>query len=218
MYRVIATLAAGLLAVAMAPAGQACSIGRSYKAPTNLELAEQGEVIVIAEVSGQRAGEDAYENTVIARPTVLLKGEALPPSVDLPDSWLEEGTEMLATVSSPRELRSPNPDTLIGGCVRYLFAKGMQLVLFLHRDESGALTPFRSAFSRDAEDVENEDGLWVKAVREYAAISLLPQAQRQAQLQKRMLELQAQADDPDSLAIAEDMRIELEGAQPSLYD
>ncbi|PHR16936.1 MAG: hypothetical protein COA41_14310 [Sphingopyxis sp.] len=218
--RMVSRMAAALLAtvtVAASP-GHACSVVPSYKVPTNLELAEAADVIVIAEVTGERAGADEYDNRVVARPTVLLKGATLPPAVELAGAWLEKGAQMQATVSSPQELRAPNPDALIGGCVRYVFAPGMKLVLFLERDDSGALVPFRSAFSRDAEDVAGEDALWVKAVKEYAAISLLPAEQRKAQLRKRIVALQTETDDPDSLAIAADMQVELEGRRRPAYD
>ena len=63
-----------------------------------------------------------------------------------------------------------------------------------------------------------EDALWVKAVKEYAAISLLPAELRKAQLRKRIVALQAETDDPDSLAIAADMQVELEGSRRPAYD
>lgn len=192
-----------LLALPAAPAA-ACSVAAGYRVPTSLDLAASADTIVIAVVGRQRGA-------VVARPAVLLKGRALPGPILLRDSLLDVGLPQRATRSDPRELRAPHPETLSGSCVRYTFGEGMKLVLFLERDRAGRLVPRRSPFARDAEDVPHADALWVKAVREYAAISVAPPAARPARLRVRIAQLRTRRGDADAAAIARDMAIELGG-------
>jgi hypothetical protein len=217
MIRATLTLMLTVAGLASAAPAAACSVMRGYKVPTNLDLAIAGETIVLATVEGERKGKESWSGAVLAKPTLLIKGNALPDMVELEGVRLESNGQR-AQHSDPRELRRPNPDTQIGGCVRYTFARGMQLVLFLKRGEDGKLTPYRSAFSRDAEDVVGPHALWVRAVREYAAISALPESGRKARLEARIAELRATQDDPDAAAIADDLQIELSGERLQPYD
>lgn len=215
----------------------ACSLVPGHKVPTNMELATTADVIVVATVEDAREGAHFRDNMVLARPTLLVKGDVLPAMVELPGAilgptdeppetsdpavlraWRDEHGGWPARRSDPRELRQPNPDALTGGCVRYVFTKGMKLVVFLKRDETGKLVPYRSPFSRDAEDVPSEDALWVRAVREYAAIGALPKDERKAALRARSEALAAMAGDPDAQAIARDMQIELKGKRLPPFD
>jgi hypothetical protein len=91
-------------------------------------------------------------------------------------------------------------------------------ILFLKREPDGSLSPYRSSFSRDAEDVPSDDALWVKTVREYARISQQPAGARKAALKNRIGELSAMTDDPDAAAIAQDMEIELKGKRLPPFD
>jgi hypothetical protein len=180
-----------------------------YKVPTNLELAAKADVIVLAIVDGEQVAAEPWDRVVLATPTLLLKGTMLPRRVEVRGAGLSDSPSEVVN-SDPDELRRPNPGALIGGCVRYTFRRGMQLVLFLTRQEDGLLVPFRSSFSRDAEDVSGADALWVKAVREYAAISAFPRAQWAERLRDRGAELRA-IGDASSLAIGRDMDVERSG-------
>ncbi len=176
--------------------------------PTNLELAAVADTIVIAQVDGERKGKDIFDTSVLATPVTLLKGSTLPPRIELSSSYLSDGEMMFR--SDPRELRRPNPGALIGGCVRYIFPSDARLLLFLKRDDTGKLVPYRASFSRDAEDVGGTDALWVKAVREYVAIARLPVAERPGAMRRRIAGLRM-AGGADADAIAADMAIELSG-------
>lgn len=184
--------------------------------PTNLDLAAEAETIVVARVDGERTAADPFDGSVLATPVALLKGTVLPPRITITEAGLSDDPRMVYR-SAPRELRAPNEGALIGGCVRYVFAKGMQLVLFLHRDATGALVPFRSPFARDAEDVAGPDALWAKAVREYGRIGALPRRERRAALTARMAQLRATGNADDS-AIAADMAVELSGERTPSAD
>ncbi|RYD67851.1 MAG: hypothetical protein EOP58_02115 [Sphingomonadales bacterium] len=208
-------LVLGAMSFAAAPA-TACSMASGYKVPTNLELAIKGETIIIGEVIGERTGSNEWNHAVLVRPLTLLKGETLPDQVEIAGAAVAP-PQVPVTLSAPGELRAPNPDAMSGYCVRYHFTKGGKLLLFLARDEQSQLVPFRSAFSRDSEDVADEDALWVKAVREYAAISLLPPEDQRRAIKSRIAALQA-AGDSDSLAIARDLTIELSGKRRPPFD
>jgi hypothetical protein len=217
--RRIVVAALGLSAVSIANPSSACSMAPGYKVPTNLELAATADTIVISVVESAQAGE-GWSGVLFTKPITLIKGTALPAVVEVSGATIANNPRMsrMVVASAPRELRAPNPGAMIGGCVRYIFSKGMKLVLFLKRDESGKLVPIRSSFSRDAEDVVNENALWVKAVREYAAISLAPKREWKNELRKRIATLRASVGDDDAQAISDDMSIELSGKRRPSYD
>lgn len=208
-------LAAALLGTAPA---RGCSMVEGYKVPTNLELAAKAEAIVVAEIVADIPGRnDPGGGSLRLRPLSLLKGTVMPVEVILTRARLTVDPRFVVA-SNPRELRRPNPGALIGGCVRYMFGTGMKLVLFLVRNEKGELSPFRSAFSRDAEDVPDLDALWVKAVREYAAIGVLPKSGWKGALKARIALLRSHPADSDAAAIADDMAIELKGKRLPPFD
>jgi hypothetical protein len=202
--------ALAVVLVAGAAPALACTVGGDYRTPTNLDLAVAAEVIVIATVAGERAAGEFGPGAVFVVPTSVIKGPRLPAMLEIPDATLDDKLRRPATRSDPRELRKPNPDAMAGGCVRLSFTRGMKLVLFLKRDRDGVLQPYRSAFSRDAEDVSGDGALWVRAVQEYAAISFLPRYAYKRALKRRIAALRAAADQ-DSIAIADDLAIELAG-------
>lgn len=209
--------AVAAISLAVATPSFACSMASGYRVPTNLELAAAADTIVVATVENARSGDWVSDGVVMTRPTLLLKGEKLPPTVEIEGAILDNDFPRPATRSRQAELRKPNPDAMIGGCVRYVFAKDMKLVLFLKRDDQGRLAPYRSSFSRDAEDVQSDDALWVKAAREYGVISLRPRTEWKPLLKQRIAELTA-AGDPESLAIARDMKVELSGKRTPPVD
>lgn len=189
-------------ALAASPAG-ACSVVSTYRVPTNLELAERADTIVLGTVERQEGEGGAFDTAVVVRPTLLLKGAELPAEVRL-RGYLAKDVGRQATRSDPSELHRVNPDALSGGCNRYVFEPGMQLVLFLKRDAKGELRPTLPPFARAAEDVPGPDSPWVKAVRLYAEIAALPAGQRRAALAARRAALRASAD-PDSALLAADI-------------
>lgn len=206
------TLAA---AWAAAPA-DACSVDRSYRVPTNFELAESADTILLGTVERQEGEGSIFDTAVILRPTLLLKGAALPAEVRLGGRLAIPGARPV-TRSDPSELHRVNRDALSGGCNRYVFERGMQLVLFLQRDSKGELRPSLPPFARAAEDVPGPDALWVKAVRLYAGIAALPAGRRRAALAERRDALRASGD-PDSALLAADIDRQLETKRLPPFD
>lgn len=202
--------AALLLMVAAVPSvASACSVRSGFRAQTALDLAAQADAIVVATVTGGKSAPSVLDSAVFARPTLLIKGSSLPAAVEIASAYLADDPRMRFTVqiSDPRELRRVNAGAQTGGCVRYAFISGEQLLLFLRRDPSGELKPIRSAFARDAEDVAGPDALWVQAVREYARVAAAPRATWPDRLAVRAAELRRRGT-ADDLALAADMEIE----------
>ncbi len=199
-----------LTALLPAPA-MACSVVSSYRVPTNLELVERADTIVLATVerddpldTGGRDMPPSMRMGIIVRPTILLKGRELPGELRL-RAFLADNDRWAVVASDPRDLLNPNPGALTGGCVRYVFRQGMLLVLFLERDQAGRLQMAGYPFARSAEDVPSPDAPWVKAVRLYAEIAALPERERRAALTARRDALRAQTGDPDAALLAEDI-------------
>lgn len=193
-------VAAAAASLSASPAA-ACSVVSSYRVPTNFELAERADTILLGTVEREEGGSERSTGEVILRPTLLLKGSVLPSEVRL--RGYIPVRAMPATRSDPAELFRVNPDALSGGCNRYVFGRGMQLVLFLERDETGKLRPSLPPFARAAEDVSGPDALWVRAVRLYVEIAALPPKQRRAALITRREALRASGDPDDALIAAD---------------
>jgi len=207
--RSLAGAVAAALLVAAAPAA-ACSMPASYRPPSNLQLVESAEVIVLATVVDGHDGLEGIEpGGVIVRPTLLRKGDALPEEVRL-RGMVRTDPRSVLTRSDPRELFAPNGDALRGACSRYTFERGMMLLLFLQRGDDGQLHLASHSFSRNAEDVPSPDALWVRATRLYVEIAALPPAERRAALTARRDALRAQAGDPDAALLAAEIDRQLE--------
>lgn len=67
-----------------AASADARSVVPTYRVPTTLELAGRADTIVLGTVESQEGEEgDSWERAVVVRPTLLLKGAALPVEVRL---------------------------------------------------------------------------------------------------------------------------------------
>jgi hypothetical protein len=200
--------AAAALLLAAAPPAAACSVVDSYRVPTNLELTAQADMILLGTIERGEGEPDQspFSREIVVRPTLLLKGAALPAEVRINGYLSDDPRDVVA--SDPRDLLHPNPGAMFGGCVRYIFRRGMQVVLFLHRDMrngEGRLRLAGSPFARSAEDVPSPDAPWVKAVRIYAEIAALPEGQRRAALVAHRDALRARTGDADAALLAEDI-------------
>lgn len=195
-----------LAAILTAAPALACSPVPGYRVPTGLELAERADTVLVGTVIGERKNADGREGVVLVRPTLLLKGSALPPQVEL-WGWIAQKQEQV-TRSNPLELRQPNPDALSGGCTRYVFAKDMKLLLFFER-KAGKLVFASYPFARVSEDVPSDDSRWVQAMRTYISVAALPEGERRAALIAKRDALRARPGDADGAAIANDIDREL---------
>ena len=186
---------------------QACSVPASYRVPSTLQLVEESDAIVLARVVD--GGPAAYEpfarvggRNARLVPFAAIKGQYAGLRILFEDAVLElQSDEVRATPSDPRNLVDANPDTFAGSCNRYVFKPGMIVVAFLKRDGKDFVR-YAPAFSRALEDVPNENALWVKAVRMYAAIAEKPKAARRKEMQRQRDTLRFELDDPDARLLA----------------
>lgn len=163
----------------------ACSVVPDYRVPTNLELVEEAELVLLGRVVGEAKedGGDPWDSALLVEPIEAIKGET-PEGAGAAGTVAIGGVGLVpeersdfAVLSNPYELAQAHPLSYIGGCIRYMFPAGTTALFFLERDDSG--TGWRSAggpFSRWAEDVLTDDAPWLRLVRLYTRAAALPAA------------------------------------------
>ncbi len=207
---------AGLALLAAAPfPALACSLAPGYRVPTNLELVERADLILLGTVTeGDFEPDGTSQQMIAVEPVEALKG-AMPSSpIALPAMI---ATDADIQLSNPYELRDAHPQSLAGACVRYVFPRGSRVLFFLGRQD-GAWHEAGGPFSRWAEDVLTDDAPWLQAVRFYIDVAKLPEEDRPAALAARRSELGALGDDPVAQLLAADIDRQLAGANPPLRD
>jgi hypothetical protein len=188
----------------------ACSMPQTYRAPTNLELVQKAELVVLARVVDGPDDPFGPRAFVSLEPVKVLKGKLPGDPLRLTGSlkWNEHVVEPM-----PTPLALAHVSTGIGACVRLFYPKGGLIVAMFQRTEVTekhahpySMTPMFEAFARTSEDVESADGVWVKAVEAYAALLAGTDAAhlREAVLAKRAA-LLAKNDDLAAQAMAEDL-------------
>jgi hypothetical protein len=208
-----------VLALLAAPVpALACSPAAGYRVPTNLELADRANLILLGEVTGAAPGlaDDPFSAGIAVQPLTAVKG--LMPSGELvlhgmvlaaPDRPAE------AARSDPAELREAHPQSFTGACIRRVFPQGARVLFFLERRD-GEWVPAGGPFSRWAEDVADRDAPWVQLATLYAHASLLTAEERVALLEDQVDALQARPDSAEALAMAGDIERQLAGPNEPL--
>lgn len=205
--------AAGLVLFAAPLPALACSVAPGYRVPTNLELVERGELILLATVApGDVEPGSDEEPTIAIEPVTALKG-AMPSTPIALSAMIATGDEV--QLSNPYELKEAHPQSFAGACTRYAFPSGSRVLFFLDRDE-GQWRGAGGAFSRWAEDVLTDDAPWLQAVRFYIEVASLPADERLAALAARRDELGALGDDPVAQLVAADIGRQMEGPNAAL--
>jgi hypothetical protein len=202
-----------VLAVTAAPLpAAACSVAPGYRVPTNIELVEQADVILLGLVEDGDFEPDSTGQTMIqVQPVEALKGEFPTAPIALP-ATIATDTELV--LSNPYELQNAHPQSLAGACHRYVFPRGSRVLFFLDRQD-GSWQPAGGPFSRWAEDVLTDDAPWLQLVRFYAEIAGLPADERARALVARRAEWGAQ-DGPVAQLLAADVDRQLAGPNEPL--
>ncbi|RYD44986.1 MAG: hypothetical protein EOP63_03385 [Sphingomonadales bacterium] len=210
--RPIPLLAAVALFAAPLPAF-ACSVAPGYHVPTNLELVDDADLILLGTVTeGDFEPDSTPEQMIGVEPVAALKGTMPNAPIALPATIAADAD---AQLSNPYQLKDAHPQSLAGACVRYVFPRGSRVLFFLARQD-GAWHPAGGPFSRWAEDVLTDDAPWLQAVRFYIDIAKLPEEDRAAALAARRDELGALGDDPVAQLIAADIDRQLAGPNAPL--
>lgn len=210
----LAPLALTALALLAAPLpAAACSVAAGYRIPTNMELVESADLILLATVSeGEAASDDAAEPRIDIQPLAALKGEMPAEPLTL-TGMIATGADPL--LSNPYELREAHPQSFAGGCFRYEFPRGSRVLFFLSQRD-GHWGAAGGPFSRWAEDTLSDEAPWLQVVRLYAEAAGLPAADRAAYLTARRAEYGAEGNNPVAQLIAADIDRQLAGPNPPL--
>ncbi len=185
----------------------ACSPTPEAIFPTNFELVELADAIVIATAISDDDGSDSDGGSVTFRIDAALKGEGPPVFVD-------GFSRFEAAYSLPfDDLTGSTGDG--GSCVRNVFEHGKPYVLFLSRDSSGVWRRESWIGSRDAENYVGPDGLWTRAINLYLDVQTNPDRMAQREALVAMLpELErADASEADRI-LAADIRRHLAALSP----
>jgi hypothetical protein len=209
MFRFASALAAFALAALPVPA-LACSVASDYRVPTNLELAGQAQLILLAKVIGEEGGgEDAFGKAILVEPILALKGEMPAEPIAISGSQLSD--ERFLVLSNPYEFGEAHPLSYSGACIRRMFPLGTTALFFLEQRD-GQWMPSGDAFSRWAEDVPGEEAPWVKLTQIYITASRLSGEERKGVLEAERDMLREWKDDPVALLMAADIDRQLKGA------
>lgn len=161
---------AATLALGAGTAAKACSPAYGYVRPSNFELAQIADAIVVATpLSALPSGEDDHRSQrfVRLRVTESLKG-------DLAGEIEVGGLELGSTQrSDPEDIFFSHPEGHMGPCNRMTLAEGGSYLLFLG-SQDGRLGVLRFPFSRINEDYAGPDSAWSRAVRTYLDIQREP--------------------------------------------
>ncbi|AJA10210.1 Putative secreted protein [Sphingopyxis fribergensis] len=210
--RPLPLLAAAALFTAPLPA-LACSPAPGYRIPTNLELVEHADLILLGTVTDGDFEPDSTPQQMIAvEPVEALKGAMPSGPIALPATIATDADMQL---SNPYELKDAHPQSLAGACVRYVFPRGSRVLFFLDRQD-GAWHAAGGPFSRWAEDALTDDTPWLQAVRFYIEVARLPEEDRAAALTARRDELGILDDDPVAQLLAADIDRQLAGPNAPL--
>lgn len=200
--------AAALAVIALlAPAAaNACSTVPGYVRPSNFELVQGAEAIVIATpVRDRIAGDDAvFGESVTFKIQESLKGDL---SGEVEVARLQIGPTQ---PSDPDNIAWSHPEGHAGPCNRVTVSKDATYILFLDRFR-GQYHPGGGPFSRVVEDYAGEDALWTRTVRTYLALQRTdpPMAQIEKLAAMRAEILAKPAPTPHEKALADDIQAHL---------
>lgn len=184
---------------------QACTLSPDYRVPTTMQLVRSADAIVLARVRDfdvSPVGQSLIPETVLDVENVIAGSDA-PNQVRVRGGMPDESSRVRrgerARHSDPEELVHVNPDASFGYCNRYIFERGMLLLLFLDRGEDGSYSVINFPYARTLEDVPDANALWVRAVRFYASVAPLGRHQRRRAMERERDRLQATGDRLDAI-------------------
>ncbi|HEY5724087.1 MAG TPA: hypothetical protein VIT45_17395 [Allosphingosinicella sp.] len=150
---------ASLAALAASPAA-ACSLASDYVGPSNFEMVQIADAIVIATARREIKGEEDDTEVIFAIDSAV-KGTP-PPSITLSEARLGHPKP-----SNLDDLSRAHPESSAGMCNRYTFRKGGRYLLFLSRSPDRVWYDLGYPYTRTNEDYTGESDEWIRAVRRY---------------------------------------------------
>ena len=150
--------AAAAAAFALPAPADACSVTSDYVRPSNFELVQIADAVVVATAVRGLTQQD--ESKVDFRVDKKLKGAG-------PQTFRSESARLGPTsASNLDDLSTSHPEGHAGPCNRYSFRKNAAYLLFLTRDKDGSWRTAGYPFSRISEDYV-EQSVWARTVRRY---------------------------------------------------
>ncbi|HYD89250.1 MAG TPA: hypothetical protein VEA80_17360 [Vitreimonas sp.] len=182
MFRTLFGFAAAAAALC-SHAAQACSVTADYVAPSNFELVQIADAIVVATPQRRSVSwNDDDGPSVRFRVQQALKGET-PRDLTLPGTTIGQ-----VELGDANRLIGAHPDAHAGMCIRQTFRRGQPVLLFLARDAQGQWRQLGFPFARVNEDYFGPDALWPRTVRQYLAIQSEYEPMQELAALERLLE------------------------------
>jgi len=191
--------------VTAARSASACSVVGHYVRPTNFELVQMADAIVVASALAPTAGDQ--RRRVRFRTHESIKGHG-------PSEFSISGQLGKPVPSDPGELTEPNPEAYAGPCIRWTFAKGKSYVIFLKRDDDGQFSQLGYPFTRPSEDYFGPASLWVRTIKTYLDVQQrFPAMEQLAELERLMMSARS-SPKPDDRKFANDIADHLQSRSP----
>jgi hypothetical protein len=195
------------LAFSAAPApaaALACTVPAGYVPPTNFQLANDANLIVLGEVVGGGIGSPAEPDapSITVHPIVAFKG--LLPGTDFKLAGMNTSSETADSAGDPLAFGPPDPAQFDGSCIREVFPLHAQALFFLKR-ENGQWVPAGGPLSRWARDVKGLDAPWVQLASLYAQAAMQGPDDGRDLLEQQHEALLSRTDDPQAQAMAADI-------------
>jgi hypothetical protein len=196
--------AINVLFLLFAPAAIACSPFFGYVRPSNFELVQLADVIVVATAQDLgRSGEG-----VSFRVTKTLKGEA-PTNFEIHHLILGN-----ARRSDPSQIAEPNEEAYMGPCTRMTLAKGRSYIMFLERAKDGSFLQLGYPFTRVNEDYAGPKALWTQTIQTYVDLQRRFDAMEQLNQLESLMKSKAAERARDSKLLAADILDHLRSRSP----
>lgn len=197
-------LIAALSFIFTATPALACTVAQGYRVPTNFELIERADLVVLARVESQTSPDPAewFKPNVWLSPIRAIKGALPRTPLGLRGTVTNRGVPVLP---QPTALDQVHASTMWGACIRQVYAKDTLVIATFVKGKDGGYIQIAAPFSRAVEDVESENGLWVRTATLYATMQGRP-GERAAVIKAEVTRLEGLAGDPEAAAIAADLR------------
>lgn len=188
----------------------ACTVWEGYRIPTNIELLEDADLVVLGSVDPGPERCEKFGLREMCSPTVelrsqqQLKGEG-PPILTLAGRFSDRrgGAYELA----PTPLHTSHPSASWGACIRQAYADQSQVIAMFRRTADGQFRQMGEPFARAVEDIEGADSLWLLAATIYLEVieDTAEGEERRLAFEKLRDELRALDGDEGAHAIADDI-------------
>lgn len=208
------------LCVDLSPA-LACSAREGYRIPSNFELVQRAEVILLARIkevppSWREGDEAAQPGLVTLEPVRFLKGSASAADLGLigwrpPKNW--EGVPTATTLAQSHFSAG------LGACIRQFYAPGELVVAIFERDArmkaitGRDLNQITDPWARAVETVDHDGDIWVRAVERFVELQKGPASNLNDRVEAEMARSDA-IRTPQAQAIASELSWYLNRREP----